>query len=238
MRVIGAGLPRTGTLSLRTALEALGVAPCYHMVNVLSDLSEAPKWRRALDGDLCVTTILEDQAATVDWPGSFFYVEMLELYPDAKVILSVRDGDSWAQSMRDTIWGLFYDDTVARHLSDARACVEPMWGEYLAMMKEMWYRSGLLHGADTTLGYMSNAMTRYNDMVRRIVPRDRLVEWSATDGWAPLCDALEVPIPDAPFPCLNNTTQFDQRLIDAALEVIETSINAPDAGIARAPVAG
>lgn len=214
------------------------MAPCYHMVNVLSDLSEAPKWRKALDGEVSVTSILTDNVATVDWPGSFFYVEMLELYPEATVVLSVRDGDSWARSMHDTIWGLFYDDTVARHLSDARACVDPGWNDYLNMMKEMWFRSGLLHGEDTTLAYMSNAMTRYNEMVQRIVPKDRLVVWSASDGWEPLCAALELPVPDAPFPRLNNATQFDQRLIDAALHVIEASINAPDSRAAGTPVAG
>jgi len=205
---------------------------------VLSDLSEAPKWRQALDGERCVTTILEGQAATVDWPGSFFYVEMLELYPDAKVVLSARDGDSWARSMHDTIWGLFYNDTLSRHLSDARACVDPMWSDYLDMMKEMWYRSGLLHGDETTLQYMSAAMTRYNDMVRRIVPADRLVVWTATDGWGPLCEALDLPVPDIPFPRLNNATQFDQRLIDAALQVIEASVSALDAVPAAASVAG
>src|ERR1700730_11299699 len=106
MKLIGAGLPRTGTLSQKVALEILGVGPCYHMVNVLGDLDIAMLWRRALDGEADWPEIFDGFESTVDWPGSFFYGELTDVYPDAKVLLSLRDADSWAQSMRDTIWGV------------------------------------------------------------------------------------------------------------------------------------
>jgi hypothetical protein len=77
MRLIGAGLPRTGTLSQKVALEMLGVGPCYHMVNVLGDLDLAPAWRRALDGDADWDAIFGEHEATVDWPGAYFYRELL-----------------------------------------------------------------------------------------------------------------------------------------------------------------
>src|ERR1700749_4607944 len=141
MKLIGAGLPRTGTLSQKIALEMLGLAPCYHMVNVLTDLDETPRWRQVLDGDLSATEIFRGFEATVDWPGSFFYRELIDLYPDAKVLLSVRSGESWARSMRDTIWGVIYGKILIRHLSDARRLVDPAWDDYMALMTEMWQRS-------------------------------------------------------------------------------------------------
>jgi hypothetical protein len=220
MKLIGAGLPRTGTLSQKVALEMLGLAPCYHMVNVLGDLDLAPQWRRALDGDADWEEIFSGSEATVDWPGSFFYRELIEFYPDAKVMLSVRDGDAWARSMRETIWGMFYDDVVMQHLSTARAMVDPKWNGYIEMMKEMWERSGLLNGANTTAEWMSTAMDRYNEEVQRTVPAERLLVWSPGDGWEPLCELLELPVPDAPFPHLNESKAFEGRIVDGALIAI------------------
>ncbi len=127
MRLIGAGLPRTGTLSQKVALEMLGAGPCYHMVNVLGDLDEVSKWQRALDGEENWGEIFGGFQATVDWPGAYFYRELVEAYPDAKVLLSVRDGDAWARSMRDTIWGIFFGDIVIKHLSSAWRQVDPKW---------------------------------------------------------------------------------------------------------------
>jgi hypothetical protein len=223
MELIGAGLPRTATLSQKLALEALGLAPCYHMVNVLSDLGQAELWRKALDGDLALTEILDGFPATVDWPGSFFYRDLIELYPDAKVLLSVREPDAWARSMRDTIWGLFYDDVLMRHLSFARASIDTPWRDYLAMMEQMWAASGLLDGADTTLEYMGAAMSRYNDEVQQTVPADRLLVWTASDGWDPLCAFLGLPVPSTPFPRVNDRSEFAGRIVDSSLAAIESS---------------
>ena len=221
MKVIGAGLPRTATLSQKIALEILGSEPCYHMVNVLGDLDEAARWRRVLDGETSARKIFEGYDATVDWPGSFFYADLVDLYPDAKVLLSVREAESWARSTRETMWGLFYDDVLMRHLSDARACVDPQWRGYIEMMKEMWRESGLLRGEDATLEEMGDAMERYNAEVQATVPADRLLVWTVADGWEPLCEFLEVPVPDMPFPRVNDSRQFAQRVIDAALITIQ-----------------
>jgi hypothetical protein len=217
MRLIGAGLPRTGTLSQKVALEMLGVGPCYHMVNVLGDLDLAPAWRRALDGDADWDAIFGEHEATVDWPGAYFYRELLEFYPDAKVLLSARDGDGWAASMRDTIWGLFYGDILIKHLSEARRIVDPKWDGYMSMMEEMWRRSGLIYGDKLDLDWMSAAVDRYHAEVERDVPADRLLVWSVKDGWGPLCEFLEVPVPEQPFPHLNDTDTFIDRIIDGSL---------------------
>jgi hypothetical protein len=221
MKVIGAGLPRTGTLSQKVALEMLGFRPCYHMVNVLADLDLAPNWRRAMDGDADWDDIFGDHQATVDWPGSFHYRELIEVYPEAKVLLSVRDGDGWAASMRDTIWGLFYGDILIKHLSEARRLVDPKWDGYMGMMEEMWRRSGLIFGEQLDLDWMSAAVDRYHAEVMRDVPGDRLLVWSVSDGWDPLCDFLEVPVPDQPFPHLNDTDTFIDRIVDGSLLTLQ-----------------
>jgi hypothetical protein len=221
MKLIGAGLPRTGTLSQKVALEIIGFGPCYHMVNVLGDLSEAPRWRRAVEGDPDWEGILGGFEATVDWPGSYFYKELIAAYPDAKVLLSVRDGESWAHSMRETIWGLFYGDILIRELSNARAKVDPDWAGYLDMMREMWRRSGLMPGGpETTPEAMAEAMERFQDEVQESVPSERLLVWSVTDGWEALCEFLDVDVPDMPFPHLNDSKEFNERVIDGSLQVL------------------
>jgi hypothetical protein len=222
MKLIGAGLPRTGTLSQKVALEMLGMGPCYHMVNVLGDLDQAETWQRALDGQNVWDEVFEGHESTVDWPGSFFYKELADHYPDAKVLLSTRDPAAWEKSMRDTIWGLFYGDMLQRDLSNARARVDDKWRSYMEMMEGMWEKSGLIdNGANTTSESMQNAMERYHDEVRSNIPSDRLLVWSVQEGWEPLCEFLGVPVPDTPFPRLNDSKVFSERVIDGALGVLQ-----------------
>jgi hypothetical protein len=222
MKLIGAGLPRTGTLSQKVGLEMLGLAPCYHMVNVLADLEQVQLWRRALDGDGPWEETFDGFQATVDWPGSYFYKELIEAYPDAKVVLSVRDPDAWERSMRETIWGIFYGDILIRDLSFARCRVDAEWRGYIELMEEMWERSGLISdGADTTSESMKAAMVRFNQEVQETVPADRLLVWSVGDGWEPLCEFLELPVPNTPFPHLNDSKGFVDRIVDGALLAIQ-----------------
>lgn len=199
----------------------LGFAPCYHMNNVLTDLDLVEQWRSALDGNPRWDETFEGFRATVDWPGSYYYRELMGKYPDAKIVLGTRDGESWARSMRQTIWALFYDDVLMRHLSDARMVVDPNWRRYIEMMQEMWRRSGLLNGAETTDEWMIEAVNRYHEQVKRDVPSERLLVWSVAEGWHPLCEFLEVPVPDEPFPRVNDTAGFVDRLTDNSLRVVQ-----------------
>jgi hypothetical protein len=218
MRLIGAGLPRTGTLSQKVALEMLGLAPCYHMVNVLADLDEADVWRRALNGEAVWSDLFDGFQSTVDWPGSFFYKELADFYPDAKVLLSVRDAEGWERSMRETIWGVLYGEMLIRDLSRARCRVDSKWRGYIELVDQMWRQSGLIpDGTDTDTETMKAAMERFNAEVQETIPADRLLVWSVSDGWEPLCDFLELPIPDTPFPHLNDSKVFSERIIDGAL---------------------
>jgi hypothetical protein len=222
MKVIGAGLPRTATLTQKISLEMLGFGPCYHMVNVLSDLSLAPQWAAAFDGKPEWDEIFGDCQASVDWPGSFFWRELVEYYPDAKVLLSVRSGESWAHSMKNTIWGVFYDDVLMRHLSDARSTIDPGWHDYIELMKAMWQKSGLI-GEMTGLfdtAVLAAAMERHNAEVRETVPAERLLEWKPADGWEPLCEFLEVPVPQAPIPHVNDSAMFAGRIVEGSLAVL------------------
>jgi hypothetical protein len=222
MKVIGAGLPRTGTLSQKVALEMLGLGPCYHMVNVLGDLDQAEGWAQALEGQARWDEIFEGHESTVDWPGSFFYQELAAYYPEAKIVLSTREPASWEKSMRDTIWGLFYGDMLQRDMSNARGRIDDKWRSYIEMMVGMWEKSGLIdNGAATTSESMQGAMERFHEEVQRNIPADRLLVWSVQEGWEPLCEFLEVPVPDQPFPRLNDSKVFSERLIDGAILAIQ-----------------
>jgi hypothetical protein len=219
MKVIGAGLPRTATLTQKVALEMLGFGPCYHMVNVLSNLDLAIPWQQALEGRSDWDELFLGSQATVDWPGAFFYRDLIDVYPEAKVVLSVRDGEAWERSMGETIWGLFYGEMVIHDLSSAWSRVDSKWAGYITLMKSMWRKSGLL-GSEADgpgSGAMANAMERYNEEVKRTVPADRLLVWSPSDGWGPLCDFLEVPVPKVPLPHLNDSVEFGDRIVDAAM---------------------
>jgi hypothetical protein len=222
MKLIGAGLPRTGTLSQKVALEMLGLGPCYHMVNVLGDLDQAEPWQRALDGQASWDEIFDGFQSTVDWPGSFFYKELADHYPEAKVLLSTRDSAAWEKSMRDTIWGLFYGDMLMRDLATARGRVDSKWKSYMEMMEGMWEQSGLINaGPDTTAEDMQAAMERYHQEVQSSIPADRLLVWSVQEGWEPLCEFLELPIPDTPFPRLNDSKVFAERVIDGSILALQ-----------------
>lgn len=221
MQLIGAGLPRTATLSQKAALERLGLGPCYHMTSVMGDLDEVSRWKAALDDPARAADVLDDYEATVDWPGSFYVAELIERYPNAPVLLSVRDGDAWARSMRATIFDALYGDSLMAHMSQARAAVEPQWRAYTELMREMWRRSGLITGPETSDAWMATAMERYNEEIRRLVPARRLLEWSPSDGWEPLCAFLGREVPDEPFPNVNDGDSFADMIIRASLDAVE-----------------
>jgi hypothetical protein len=225
MKVIGAGLPRTATLSQKVALEMLGFGPCYHMVNVLADLSQVELWARAANGQPQWGEIFGECQSTVDWPGGFFYRELMEAYPDAKVLLSVRDPEAWERSMRDTVWGVKFGTSLIAHLSEARGLVDPAWAAYLTadgslIERLLWAGEGTFAGPHHDRKFMIEAFERFNESVRATVPADRLLVWEAKEGWEPLCEFLEVEVPDAPFPRLNDSATFSDRIVEGSLGVL------------------
>lgn len=221
MKLIGAGLPRTGTMTQKIALEMLGLGPCYHMVTVLGDLEQAALWDQALDGAAPWSEIFDGFNSTVDWPGGYFYRELIDVYPDAKVLLSVRDAESWEHSMRQTVWAVRNGDSLMRLLSDAQAHVNPQWDAFLKMIDRLiWQGSGTFASGHEQPQQLIEGMHRHNEEVKAAVPADRLLVWSVTEGWEPLCEFLEVPVPDAPFPRANDSKEFVDRVIDGSLQVL------------------
>jgi hypothetical protein len=218
VKLIGAGLPRTGTLSQKIALEMLGVGPCYHMVNVLADLDQTQLWLRALEGDGRWDEIFSGFESTVDWPGGFFYKELVEAYPDAKVLLSVRDAERWEASMRETVWAFRHGDSLMRSLANARAFVDDGWRSFIDMIDGLlWTGNGTFVGNDETTEQLIAGMHKHNEEVQETVPADRLLVWDVTQGWEPLCEFLELPVPDQSFPNVNDKKEFVERVIDGAL---------------------
>lgn len=211
MKVIGAGLPRTATLTQKIALEMLGFGPCYHMYNILGDLSLVEAWQNALRGEVDWEQVFHGYNATVDYPGSFFYRDLIEAFPDAKVVLSVRDSGAWARSIRNTLWTVERDPgSPVYHLALAASTVNAGMRAFIEFMENVHKTSGLLGPSaerfDTEA--VIAAMERHNAEVRARVPAGRLLEWSPADGWAPLCEFLEVPVPEAPLPWVNDSGSF------------------------------
>lgn len=222
MRLIGAGMPRTGTLTQKMALEMLGIGPCYHMVNVMADLHQAALWKQALDGEPRWNEIFDGYHSTVDWPGGFFYRELADFYPDAKVLLSTRDPEEWERSMRETVWAVRNGGSLVRLLSSAQARVNPMWRGFLGMIDGLlWQGAGTFAAGNAEPSQLIESMLRHTEQVKASIPPERLLVWNVTDGWGPLCELLEVPVPGVPLPHLNDRTEFLNRIIDGSLESLQ-----------------
>ena len=221
--VIGAGLPRTGTLTQKLALEQLGLGPCYHWVNLIADLDQVELWHRALDGEAVWEEIFAGHESTVDWPGGYFYRELVDVYPEAKVLLSVRDPESWERSFRETIWTMSYGelaDAACSRTPGARST--PAGG---ATSRSSSACSGARRArsptATTSPAQLIEQMQRHNEQVSAAVPPERLLVWEVGEGWEPLCEFLGVPVPDEPLPHANDRETFLDRVIGGALENLE-----------------
>jgi hypothetical protein len=193
LKVIGAGLGRTGTLSLKLALEQLGFGRCYHMMEVFQRPEAPQQWLDAAEGrPVDWEAVFEGYQSSVDWPGAEFYALHARMYPDAKVILSVRDADRWFESTQATI---FADPTFEG--------APPVWR---AMVLKLI--AGKFGGNLSDRRHCIEVYNRHNDEVRRTIPADRLLEFEARDGWGPLCAFLGVPAPETAYPSVNSTEEF------------------------------
>ena len=204
MDVIGAGFGRTGTLSLRTALERLGFGPCMHMIPLLDDPERAALFRRAAEGEFrCLARALDGHRSTVDWPGTYFWRELVRAHPDAKVVLTVRDPGAWYDSAYRTIF------QAATHMPPS-----PGGGRPIDMAHALVWE-GTFGGRFADRDHAIRVFAEHNAAVRREVPADRLLEFEVSQGWAPLCDFLGVPVPDEPFPRSNDSASFHAMLSEA-----------------------
>jgi hypothetical protein len=203
LRVVGAGLGRTGTHSLKIALEKLLGAPCYHMMEVFKRPADMPVWRAAANGQLPDWHELFDGfAAVVDWPAAPFWPQIAEAFPDAIILFSYRDTDGWWKSATRTIFEGFRRE---RGPADNPAFPPAFPAMVTDLFTKTFTPDFLQEGAAKA------AFERHNADVRARAPKNRLVEWRAQDGWGPLCAALGVPVPSEPFPVTNTTADFRAR---------------------------
>jgi Sulfotransferase domain len=225
MRVIGAGLPRTATTTQAIAFEMLGFGPCYHMRDMMMDMERGLSlWEAVARGEGDWEEIFGPAQSTCDWPAAPYYRQLLDHYPDARVVLSVRDADGWIRSMRETVWAIYFGDSAMHHLCEARAALDPLWRRFMALMTTMTWApgTGALAPPEGTFDDASfaAAMHRWNDRVKREVPADRLLVWEPRDGWEPLCEFLEVAVPDEPVPNTNDTAAFREGITGGAIAVV------------------
>ena len=213
IQVIGAGLGRTGTLSLKAALEELGFARCYHPLAVFASMDQARAWDAAARGEpVDWDRLFAGYRATVDMPGCMFYRELLDKYPEAKVILTVRDPERWYDSVRQTI--LFAFSAFPKWI----VMLSPRMRVFQRMMDRLW--DGLFQGRFEDRAFAIDAFSRHNEQVRRDVPADRLLVYEISQGWGPLCAFLGVPVPEGkPFPHLNDAAEFRAQIRREALLV-------------------
>ena len=202
LKVIGAGLGRTGTMSLKLALEQLLGGPCYHMTELFQHLeAHTPLWHAAARGEAVDwDQVFSGYIAAVDEPVSMLWKPITEYYPDAVVVLSARDAESWWKSARETILEVKINP-------DPNATPERK--AWLNMVLEVYrhvYPEGFSDKDKAIAAYQA-----HNKRVMAGVPVDRLLVWQVSDGWEPLCRVLDQPVPDTPFPVSNTTEDFKAR---------------------------
>jgi hypothetical protein len=213
MKLIGAGLPRTATTTQMIALEMLGL-PCYHMRDMMADPAKSvPQWRQAFEGNGPWDELFAGKESIVDWPGSYHWRELMDVYPDAKVLLSVRSAESWVESMQNTITQIFVGDTLLHHLAQAQYHIDPVYAAWLDVLRDMWIKADIMVPSGGDPEEMAAGMERWNQEVIDSVPAERLLVWNPKDGWEPLCELLELDVPDQPLPHVNDVETFQKVLI-------------------------
>ena len=197
LKVIGAGIGRTGTYSLKLALNQLGLGPCHHMEDVLHNMSvQVPLWSAAAKGQPDWNAIYKGYESAVDLPTAAFYRELGAAYPSAKFILTHRSPESWAQSFSETIYKLM----AQRHQ------VPKEKQEWLEMGVSVVAKTGFREGLD--MAGLMQAFSAHNEAVRSAIPAHRLLVYQVKDGWVPLCAFLDAPVPAVPFPRTNDRSEF------------------------------
>ena len=199
LRVVGAGLGRTGTASLKQALEFLLEGPCYHMFEVFQRPQDTPVWHAAVRGEpIDWDALLANYSASVDWPACAFWRELSASNPDALILLSTRDSaEKWWASM---------ERTIVATMKMPVPSDEPAVVEHRAMVLELLDRCFTPEWSDPDAA--KAAYERHNDAVRSSAAPERLLEWRPEDGWEPICECLGLGVPDEPFPHENTTDDF------------------------------
>jgi len=214
LKIIGAGFGRTGTLSLKAALEQLGFAPCYHMTELFQHPDQIAYWEAATNGEpVDWHELFNHYQATVDWPACAFYAQLMEAYPEAKVLLSVRDPDRWYESVISTIYqtsGMLKSPQGRFRFSLFRI-LSPQRARIVRMINTLIWQNTF----DNRFEDKAHALAVFQQHIEEVkqrVPADKLLVYNVKDGWEPLCAFLGVEVPaNIPFPHLNDRNNFVGR---------------------------
>ncbi len=199
LRIVGAGLGRTGTNSLKLALERLTGGRCYHMLEVFERPQDTAAWRAAAREEWPDwNALLAGFDATVDWPACAFWRQLAAANSDALVLLSVRESPQ--------VWWGSVESTIFTSLQTPVPDGEPEWSARRAMVLDVLAATFTPDWHDREAAIA--AYERHNAAVRAAVPAERLVEWQPGDGWQPLCRGLGLAVPDEPFPHTNTAEEF------------------------------
>jgi hypothetical protein len=201
MKVIGAGVGRTGTYSLKLAINELGLGPCHHMEEVILDMpTHVPLWAAAVDGRPDWTAAFAGYESAVDWPTAGFFRELHAAYPEAKFVLTVRSPESWVASFSATIYKLLAGrDKAPAEMQD-----------WLDMGSRVIAKTGFPPGLDEA--GLARAFNAHNEAVKAAIPADRLLVYQVKEGWGPLCEFLGVAAPGGEFPRTNDRGEFWDRV--------------------------
>lgn len=197
LKIIGAGMGRTGTASLKVALETLGLGRCYHMSEVLKNPPCTADWIEAAGGNPDWDKIFSGYTATVDNPGCNFWKELADHYPDAKVILTVRDSGKWFDSTNETIHSVEFAGFIKNS----------PFGEMV--QKTIW---NVMENRMQDRDYMIDFFEKRTSEIIDTIAADRLLVYRVSEGWGPLCAFLDVPVPDSEFPRINSRDETKQML--------------------------
>lgn len=201
MHVIGAGVGRTGTYSLKLALNRLGVGPCHHMEEVLHHMpAQVPLWSAAAAGQPDWATIYAGYRSAVDWPTACFFRELHKQFPTAKFVLTQRNPERWADSFGATIHTLLAGKDQA----------PPEMRAWLEMADAVISRTGFPPGLDHAA--LMAGFIAHNEAVKATIPASQLLVFEVKQGWEPLCEFLDVPVPDETFPRTNHREEFWDRV--------------------------
>ena len=201
LKLIGAGFGRTGTMSLKAALEKIGYGPCYHMIEVFGNHKFPGYWARIARGEKPNwDEIFNGFVSTVDWPACTYWRELADHYTDAKVLLTVRDPERWFESTQNTIFSKFHHDSFYAEGADPdqRAMVEVLYDKTFQRRQN-------------DHDHVISVYNAHNEEVKRTIPADRLLVYEVKEGWEPLCNFLGVPVPAEPFPRINTSEDWLAR---------------------------
>ncbi|MEO1321948.1 MAG: sulfotransferase family protein [Pseudomonadota bacterium] len=204
LQVIGAGFGRTGTLSMKAALERLGYDKCHHMYEVMPNDRQLDIWHRISQGDAPDwDTVFEGFQASVDFPSSAYWRELAEHYPDAKIILTTRSFESWYESASETIYAVSQFPSWTSLIPKARKIKEMVYGA-------IWDRvfGGKFEDKEAT----RRVFEQHEADVKAAFSDERLLVFHPKEGWGPLCAFLGKPVPDGPFPNVNDRAQFQAQI--------------------------